>query len=245
MTLRLVTIGPSHYCEKARWALERAGLAYEERAFPPGFHRNAVRAAGGRFSTPVLVTPEGSITDSTEILAYADRHGAGLFTDDESRRLEAWFDDDVGPHVRRAIYAVLLPDAAYVRRVFRPGLPPVQYGIWALLFPLAIRAGMRRYMKIYPEESARSLAKLREVCDQVAAMLSDGRRYLTGDRFTAADLCFAALLAPAVVPPEYGHPLPVPGPDAPPELTALVESFRAHPAGQFVLRVYREDRRAR
>ena len=28
--LRLVTIPISHYCEKARWALERAGIAYRE-----------------------------------------------------------------------------------------------------------------------------------------------------------------------------------------------------------------------
>ena len=27
---RLLTIPISHYCEKARWALERAGLAYRE-----------------------------------------------------------------------------------------------------------------------------------------------------------------------------------------------------------------------
>jgi glutathione S-transferase len=28
--LRLVTIPISHYCEKARWSLERAGLEYRE-----------------------------------------------------------------------------------------------------------------------------------------------------------------------------------------------------------------------
>ena len=36
---RWITIGPSHYCEKARWALERAGLDYREfadgRRVPP------------------------------------------------------------------------------------------------------------------------------------------------------------------------------------------------------------------
>ena len=28
----LITIPISHYCEKARWALDRAGVAYRERA---------------------------------------------------------------------------------------------------------------------------------------------------------------------------------------------------------------------
>ncbi|MCW3023116.1 MAG: Glutathione S-transferase family protein, partial [Conexibacter sp.] len=31
----LVTIPISHYCEKARWALDRAGVAYEERRHLP------------------------------------------------------------------------------------------------------------------------------------------------------------------------------------------------------------------
>jgi glutathione S-transferase len=30
MTIRLLTIPISHYCEKARWGLERLGLAYHE-----------------------------------------------------------------------------------------------------------------------------------------------------------------------------------------------------------------------
>ena len=30
MTTRLITIAFSHYCEKARWALDRAGIVFEE-----------------------------------------------------------------------------------------------------------------------------------------------------------------------------------------------------------------------
>ena len=38
----------------------------------------------------------------------------------------------------------------------------------------------------------------------MAEMLADGRPFLLGDRFTAADLTFAALAAPVVLPPRYG-----------------------------------------
>ena len=38
MSLRLITIGASHYCEKARWAVERAGLPFREEFHPPVFH---------------------------------------------------------------------------------------------------------------------------------------------------------------------------------------------------------------
>jgi glutathione S-transferase len=57
--LRLVTIPISHYCEKARWALERAGLAYREEPHVQRIHRLAARRAGGGATVPVLVTPDG------------------------------------------------------------------------------------------------------------------------------------------------------------------------------------------
>ena len=38
MTDRLITIGASHYCEKARWAVQRAGLPFREECHPPLFH---------------------------------------------------------------------------------------------------------------------------------------------------------------------------------------------------------------
>jgi glutathione S-transferase len=75
--------------------------------------------------------------------------------------------------------------------------------------------------------------------DWVAEQLADGRRYLLGDRFTAADLTYAALAAPVVLPSVYGVPLPpLELLDAPTK--ALVERGRAHPAGEFALRLYAE-----
>ena len=44
---RLVTIPISHYCEKARWALERAALDYREERHVQGVHQFASRRAGG------------------------------------------------------------------------------------------------------------------------------------------------------------------------------------------------------
>ena len=62
--LRLVTIPISHYCEKARWALERAGIKYREERHVQGIHRIAARRAGGGATVPVLVTPDGVLGDS-------------------------------------------------------------------------------------------------------------------------------------------------------------------------------------
>ena len=54
-----------HYCEKARWALERAGIPFTEERHVQGIHRIASKRAGGHGTTPVLVTPEGAIGESS------------------------------------------------------------------------------------------------------------------------------------------------------------------------------------
>ena len=50
--LRLVTIPISHYCEKARWALQRARLPYREERHVQGLHRLYARRAGGGRPSP-------------------------------------------------------------------------------------------------------------------------------------------------------------------------------------------------
>ena len=51
----LITIPISRYCEKARWALDRAGVRYRERAHLQGIHSGPARRAGGGSTVPVLV----------------------------------------------------------------------------------------------------------------------------------------------------------------------------------------------
>jgi glutathione S-transferase len=77
--------------------------------------------------------------------------------------------------------------------------------------------------------------------DAIGERLADGRPYLFGERFTAADLTFAALASPAVCPPEYTVRLPQLE-ELPPQLADVIERFRLHPAGSFALRLFREER---
>jgi glutathione S-transferase len=83
--------------------------------------------------------------------------------------------------------------------------------------------------------------RVRRELDEVAELLADGRTYLCGERFSAADLTFAALAAAAIIPPGYGTPLPqidqLSGPVA-----AIVRSFREHPAGAYALELFRTHR---
>ena len=244
----LVTITLSHFCEKARWGLERAKLAYREERHAPGFHALAVRRAGGTRSTPILVTDEGVVGDSTDILLWANERaaqGCELYPADRAARaevlaLEDRFDEDLGPHVRRAVYFDLLPAPGLALPMMTHAVPRHE----RLLLPLIyrpLRSLMRSSMRIDAAGAKRSYDKLMGVMDEVGRRLADGRPYLAGDRFGAADITFAALAAPAVCAPGYAVPMPDPA-QLPDGAAALIRQVRDTPAGAFCLRMYRDER---
>jgi glutathione S-transferase len=239
----LITIPISHYCEKARWALDRAGVPYRERAHLQVVHWFHVKRAGGGWTAPVLVCGSTVLSESADIVAWADsRCGLGLYPSDapEVRELERSFDEQLGPHGRRWMYDSIRGDSSLVGQYGLAGVPAWERRAVPVAFPL-VRRVIDRYLKITPESAARSLEISRGVFDSVGERLSDGRQYLAGERFTAADLTFAALSAPLLVPPEYGVPLPQPE-ELPDAMAAVVRELRSHPAGVFALGLYRRER---
>jgi len=69
----LITIPFSHFCEKARWALDATGVGYREEGHPPGLHRRAVKRVRGRGSVPVLVLEGGRVLDDSPLIVrFAD-----------------------------------------------------------------------------------------------------------------------------------------------------------------------------
>lgn len=248
--LRLVTIPISHYCEKARWALDRARMEYREEPHIQGVHRLAARRAGGGVTVPVLVTPERSIGDSAEILAWVDSRLAPerrLFAAAADARAEelalcARLDDRLGPRGRRLIYVHMFPQRALMLEYNNQGVPAWEDRAIRLGWPLA-RRFVSGALEIRPGIEVEDEAAVWGELDHVAGLLADGRPYLCGERFGAADLTFAALAAPVLLPSDYGVELPQPERLAPATRT-LVESARAHPAGRHALRVIAEHRRA-
>ncbi len=247
--LRLITIPISHYCEKARWALERVGAPYREEAHVQGIHRIAARRAGGGITVPVLVTAEGSIGESAEILAWIDRHTPvehRLFPQDPVARAEVdglcrRLDEELGPRGRRLMYVHMLAERKLMLRYNNEGVPgwedrAIRWG-WPLITGLAKRA-----LEIRPGIEVEDEAAVWRELDFVADLLADGRPYLCGDRFGAADLTFAAMSASVIVPPVYGVPLPQPA-VLPPVTAAFVERAREHPAGRYALWLFNERRR--
>src|SRR2546429_5788477 len=131
-TRRLFTIPISHYCEKARWALDRAGVAYTEVPHLQGFHLIASKWAGGTGTTPVLVTQDaGVLGESADVVAYADTHGPpelcpygdGPGDREQIFALQRDFDDDLGPHGRLWMYRHLLDRPDLAKKYGCPGVP--------------------------------------------------------------------------------------------------------------------------
>lgn len=249
MVARLTTIPLSHYCEKARWALDRQRVPYVEHGHLPLFAWGPALWAGGKRTVPVLVDDDGRAhASSSEIVAYADaRRGdrPALLPAAQDAEVRAWvarFDKDLGPAARRIAYAAVLPDKALALALVGDGAPAWEVALARPAFPLIARL-LKRGLKIDDAGVARSRAKLAAVFAAVEQLLGEGRRYLVGDALTAADLTFAALAAPLLLPPEY--------PTRWPSLDALPQPFRdelrgyqERPAGAFGLRLYRDDRRA-
>jgi glutathione S-transferase len=243
----LITIPISHYCEKARWALDHAGIAFTERAHLQMIHRVVVRRAGGGTTVPVLVCDEGVLGESEAIIRYADRRGPAersLFParlKEEIAALEAGFDNGLGPAGRLWMYFELRGRGDVAAAYACTGVPAWQRRAFPLAYPLVIRL-IDRYLKITPVAAAAAASEVGATFDRVAERLADGRPYLLGDRFTAADLTFAALAAAVLMPPGYRVPLPQPH-ELPLAMGTRVREWRAHPAGAHALRMFREHRR--
>ena len=230
--------------------VERVGIAYGEERHVQGIHRLAARRAGGGMTVPVLVTPERVIGESREILAWVDERTPAshrLFPAqsdacDEVERLCRRLDKELGPRGRRLMYVHMFAQRKLALRFNNQGVPAwedrtIRYG-----WPLMVRF-VERALKIRPGIEIEDEAAVWRELDYVAELLADGRPHLCGERFTAADLTFAALAAPVVLPPTYGVPLPQPELLSS-SMAALIDRAREHPAGRYALALFATSRRA-
>jgi glutathione S-transferase len=242
----LITIPLSHYCEKARWALDRCSVPYREEPHVPLLSRLATRRGEGG-TVPVLVSGELRLTDSTAILAHADQFAGGgvLYPRELAMRriVEAFvkqFDEDLGPHVRRWAYSHLLPDKELLHDLWSRGAPKHEAYFLPLIVPIG-RKLLRSGYRMTPEAVVRSLDSIHDIFNEVEGRLSDGREFLVANRFSAADLTFAALAAPVLFPAGNRAVLPdlarLPAP-----MREEVLSLRETEAGRFALRLYSRER---
>src|SRR5206468_2278458 len=118
----------SHFNEKARWALDWKGIAHVRRSLLPGFHVPRVLWMTGQKALPVLVLDGETIHDSTRRIERLERlrPEPALYPADATDRrraleLEDFFDEELGPHVRRALFHELLPETEFAAAAFTLG----------------------------------------------------------------------------------------------------------------------------
>ena len=242
---QLITLPVSHYCEKARWALDRLQIPYIEQPHLLPFHRSATEAVGGT-SVPVLVTDSGSMTDSTEILQYLDTvapTSEQLYPADpdlcqQVEQLEEVFNLELGPATRRWVYFHIIDNDEILKRQWCRGISQREQAVFSKTLP-RLRTMVREALDISVASAASALESIHRIFASVEERLVDGRPYLVGDRLTAADLTFAALAAPILLPPE--HPMTLAGFQmVASAMTKEIVVCRRSAAGKFGLRLYRD-----
>lgn len=243
-SFRLITIPVSHYCEKARWALEYLQIPFQEFAHMPPFHQIPARKYGGT-TLPILLTGTQTIRDSTEILRYLETLQPGKLYPTEPElhqlgtELETLFNANLGVNARRWGYsAILTPELIYPK--WTQGVPVWQKLLFPIVFP-SMTSIVRKRFQVTETSARESYREIEKVFERVSQVLGDGRRYLLGDRFSAIDLTFAALAAPILQPPE--HPIPPSSIEvAPIQMQADIRACQTTRAGEYGLRLYREHR---
>lgn len=207
-TLWHITI--SHYSEKARWALDYKSIPYRLRAPLPGAHIPVALwlTHGRHYTLPVLDLDGERIGDSTAIIAALERRRPEppLYPHASADRrralaLEEYFDEELGPYIRRFVFHELRRDperfadvgATAAPRAFRLMGPPGAAYARALI-------GLR-YNARSEEAAETAREKVIAAFDRLKDEL-DTRDYLVGESFSVADLTAAALLYPLVLPAE-------------------------------------------
>jgi len=242
--LRLYTFNISHFSEKARWALDYEGIAYDERVLLPGPHQLVTRRIARRTHVPVLEHDGQYVQGSSAIIDYvADRlGGARLTASDPAERaktleLENRLDQAFGRGVQQVLYSVLLKDRRTVVDLWSSGGPFWAGGFYALAFPAIASVVMRMYKTTDVEGVARAKQRFVTTFDELDAVLTR-QPYLGGDAPNRIDITLAALLAPVCRVTEHR----VKWPAMPAELADFEASLSGRPTWNHVLRMYRDHR---
>lgn len=241
--LRLITIPMSHYCEKARWALEYHNQHFQEDGHVQGISYFYTFKAARSRTVPILITPEKVIGDSTDILKYLDEGKEQLYPKDPALRaeVEAWeheLDENFGPASRLYIYHEMFKQPDLVFKYATAKVPRWEQKFLPLAYPL-IKRSLKKILKIDNETLEQSKQTIADTFEKVEAQLKQGHKYLLSDQFSAADLTFACMAAPLIFPPNYGIKMPELEELHQP-LRKVIEHYRSTIAGKYAIELYRK-----
>ncbi|MEC7240072.1 MAG: hypothetical protein VXW32_02435 [Myxococcota bacterium] len=252
----LVTIPYSHYCELSRWALERAGIEFDEAQYSPGYHAKVVGQLrsnkadrsessyvgqesgvhGGRrkYAVPLLCLPDSRILrDSWEILDFA------LGPVDDAWRTS--LDRELGVAVRQLGYHYLLtPESKHLLKRMIASSSLYERLLWVFIGGKVVD-GMRQLLAVTPENAEKSKATVLRVLEAAGETLSERDGVLDPSGvFGPVDVAFCSLAAYTLMPDNFGNgavEMPTKE-DFPSEYQEFIERCRETPAGAYVMESY-------
>ena len=263
--VRLITIGVSHFCEKARFVLdlaeadENSPYYYTEDAHPPGFQAyETLKASNHEASmTPMAVYEENGesklIYESARILKHFMPELYPKEIQSQVEEVEADLGKRFGAPLRCFAYYYLLSDAkknhkTLLKMCADPAkVATIESTVFDKFLEKGLAAGIKRSLGVDQASFEASVKELRELFAEWSGRLEDsGGEYLLDTKqktygFTAADLTFAALAYPLLRPAELAAWL-VEMEELPPEINAMTRELRATKAGQHALKIYAKHR---
>jgi len=200
MQRTLVVLSYSPWSERARWALDHHGLAYQRVGHTPFLGELKLRRLlgphrRGKATVPVLIAGDEVFTSSFDIALYADREGAGekLVPSERAAEIRAFAEraDEAMAHGRVLLVSRLLESGPARDETLPRWVPgPLR----TVLRPVT-RFGTAWFGRKYSVDIdgiARHHAALHDALSGFRAALG-GRDYLFG-RFSWADIVLASVL---------------------------------------------------
>ena len=209
MDVRLYQFPVSHYCEKARWALDYKGVPFSVQTLLPGLHIKALRRIAPDSTVPVLQLHDVVIQGSDQIIDHLD----ALYPDkpltpqdatlrQQAREWETFAANKIADPLRCFFYHYLLDDPKGLIPLFSQGGP--WYGTFLMrMIYTNLNRRMRAGYQINQRTAQIAMHVVAKAIEKLEAHLRD-RPFLVGDSFSRADLAVCALLSPLVL-PERGY----------------------------------------
>ncbi len=244
----LITFPPSLDSELARFLLQHYGVAYREQQHAFIFSTFATLWRGSTVIFPLLYDESLHLAGPKPIAAHYDKHCAPelrLWPDlPQARKLVTadWtvFNQSLAFATAVFAYYHLLPHRDLMIEPLSFETPSFEWKAVRRAYPV-FSGLLTLLLRLNGQRAAQSLDLIRTIFGKVKDRLSGSRSYLVGQRLTLSDLAFAVAAAPVLLPENYGGPIPSLE-KMPDEMKAVVNEMRIHPAGQFALRIYREER---
>ena len=240
----------SHYCEKARWALDYLGVNYTPVYLPPGMHIVVAEKLGAPLSTVPILSANGAVVQgSSAIIDWAESYlvheeghlGKASLSpgNDQAGEMEQRLDQILGVHSRRYYYSEALVEyPGSVKPMFLQGLPARYQAIVERSWDTVSRM-MIEQMDLGEAQGLESQALIQAELDWLDDQLSHGRSFLVSNQLSRLDITAASLLAIFVKPAEHPTYSEL---SIPPRLGQWVAEQQERPCIKWAREIYRTHR---